>query len=59
MARIDLNIVDRGIQGTEWTQENVGLTAEHLDEISEMKTDNSGALNSLPTPFARFRRKAF
>ena len=54
MARIDLNIVDRGIQGTEWTQENVGLTAEHLDEISEMKTDNSGALNSLPTPFARF-----
>lgn len=54
MARIDLNIVDRGIQGTDWIAENVGLTAEHLDEVMEQKTDNSGALNSLPTPFARF-----
>lgn len=61
MARIDLNIVDRGIQGTDWTAENVGLTAEYLDKISEIKTDNSGALNSLPTPFARFfvAREAF
>lgn len=61
MARIDLNIVDRGIQGTDWIAENVGLTAEHLDEVMEQKTDNSGALNSLPTPFARFfvAREAF
>lgn len=61
MSRIDLNIVDRGIQGTEWTAEDVGLTAEHLDDVMEQKTDNSGALNSLPTPFARFfvAREAF
>ena len=61
MARIDLNIVDRGVQGTEWVAEDVSLTAEHLDEVMEQKTDNSGALNSLPTPFARFfvAREAF
>lgn len=54
MARIDLNIVDRGVQGTDWIAEDIGLTAEHLDDVMEQKTDNSGALNSLPTPFARF-----
>lgn len=61
MSRIDLNIVDRGIQGTEWIAEDVCLTAEHLDEVMEQKTDNSLALNSLPTPFARFfvAREAF
>ena len=61
MARIDLNIVDRGIQGTDWIAEDVGLTASHLDKVLEIKTDNSGALNSLPTPFARFfvAREAF
>ena len=61
MPRIDLNIVDRGIQGTEWIAEDVGLTADHLDEVMEQKTDNSSALNSLPTPFARFfvAREAF
>lgn len=61
MARIDLNIVDRGSAKSKWTAEDVALTAEHLDEVMEMKTDNSGALNSLPTPFARFfvAREAF
>lgn len=61
MARIDLNIIDRGVQGTEWVAEDVSLTVEHLDEVMEQKTDNSGALNSLPTPFARFfvAREAF
>lgn len=61
MPRIDLNIVDRGVQGSEWTAEDIGLTAEHLDEVMEQKTDNSGALNSLPTPFARLfvAREAF
>lgn len=54
MARIDLNIVDRGIAGSEWVAAEQGLTADHLDEVLEQKTDNSGALNSLPTPFARF-----
>lgn len=61
MARIDLNIVDRGVSGSDWVAEDVGLTAVHLDDVLEQKTDNSGALNSLPTPFARFfvAREAF
>ncbi len=61
MPRIDLNIVDRGIQGTAWIAEDTGLTSDHLDEVMEQKTDNCGALNSLPTPFARFfvAREAF
>lgn len=61
MAKIDLNIVDRGISGTDWVAQDTGLTAEHLDEVMEQRTDNSGALNSLPTPFARFfvAREAF
>lgn len=61
MARIDLNIVDRGTSGSDWIAEDVGLTAEHIDEVMEQKTDNSAALNSLPTPFARFfvAREAF
>lgn len=54
MSRIDLNIVDRGVQGSEWTAEYGCLTVERLDEVMEQKTDNSSALNSLPTPFARF-----
>lgn len=61
MARVDLNIVDRGTKGSEWIAEDVCLTPEHLDDVMEQKTDNSGALNSLPTPFARFfvAREAF
>lgn len=54
MASIDLNIIDRGVQGTVWTPQNTGIQASQLDKIKENKTDNSGALNSLPTPFARF-----
>ena len=54
MASIDLNIIDRGIRGTEWTAQNTGIQAAQLDKIKESRTDNSGALNSLPTPFARF-----
>lgn len=61
MARIDLSIIDRGTSSTSWTKEDVALTADHLDKVMEQKTDNSGALNSLPTPFARFfvAREAF
>lgn len=61
MARIDLNIVDRGVDGTSWVADDIALTASHLDDVIEMQTDNSGALNSLPTPFARFfvAREAF
>ncbi|MCM1141672.1 MAG: hypothetical protein NC453_24135, partial [Muribaculum sp.] len=54
MPSRDLNIIDRGIKGSQWVAEDICLTPEHLDEVMEQKTDNSGALNSLPTPFARF-----
>lgn len=61
MSRIDLNIVDRGVEGTGWTAEDIALTADSLDKVVEQKTDNCAALNSLPTPFARFfvAREAF
>lgn len=61
MASIDLNIIDRGIQGTDWTAQETGIQAAALNRVKEQKTDNSGALNSLPTPFARFfvAREAF
>ena len=61
MAKVDLNIVDRGTDGTEWIAQETGLTAANLDDVLEQKTDNASALNSLPTPFARFfvAREAF
>lgn len=61
MARIDLSIVDRGTASTFWTKEDVALKSDDIDKVMEQKTDNSGALNSLPTPFARFfvAREAF
>lgn len=37
MSRIDLNIIDRGIKGTEWIAEDVSLTPEHLDEVMEQR----------------------
>lgn len=54
MARIDLNIVDRGTSSTSWTAEDLPLQPGDIDKVMEQKTDNSAALNSLPTPFARF-----
>lgn len=59
--RVGLNIVDKAIDGSEWKAQDKGLTAEDLDKVVEQKTDNAGALNSLPTPFARFfvAREAF
>lgn len=54
MSKIDLNIIDRGTTGTDWVAENTGISAESLSKVVEQKTDNAGALNSLPTPFARF-----
>lgn len=51
---IDLNILVRGIQGQAWTAEKGVITAGDLDKVVEQKTNNSGALNALPTPFARF-----
>lgn len=54
MSSIDLNIINRGVSGTSWSTEKGILDADSLDKVGEQRTDNSNALNALPTPFARF-----
>lgn len=54
MARIDLNIVDRGIEGSKWVAEETALTADRLDKVMEQKTDNSGALKFITNSFCSF-----
>ena len=54
MSSIDLNIIERGLKGQAWSAEKGPITAGDLDKIVEQRTDNSSALNALPTPFARF-----
>ena len=43
MSRIDLNIVDRGIQGSNWIAEDIGLTPEHLDSAAREQIAPLGA----------------
>ena len=54
MSSIDLNIVQRGLTGNDWTAEKGPITSAQLDKVGEQKVNNGAALNSLPTPFARF-----
>lgn len=54
MSTVDLNIIDRGLKGQKWTAEKGAITSGDLDLIQEGRTNNSNALNALPTPFARF-----
>lgn len=54
MARIDLNIINRNSLENVWSADGGQLTEGDLDKVQEQRTDNSNALNSLPTPFARF-----
>ena len=54
MSSVDLNIIERGLKGQEGTAEKGPITAGDLAKISEQRTNNSSALNALPTPFARF-----
>lgn len=55
MATKDLNIIQRGVTaGYRWSAEKGRITAADLGSIGETRTDNSGAMNALPTPFARF-----
>lgn len=55
MSSIDLNIIQRGVSADfNWSEEHDRITAADLAKIGEQRTDNSGALNALPTPFARF-----
>lgn len=55
MSSIDLNIIQRGAASDfNWTAGPGRITAADLANIGEQRTDNGGALNALPTPFARF-----
>lgn len=50
----ELNIYDRGVNNSNWTSEKGQLDRDSLHKVMEQRTDNSSALNALPTPFARF-----
>lgn len=55
MSSVDLNIIQRGVASDfNWTAGAGRITAADLANIGEQRTDNGGALNALPTPFARF-----
>lgn len=54
MDSVDLSIIQRGLEGSSWTADKGVIDAASLHKVSEQKTDSSGALNALPTPFARF-----
>lgn len=54
MSSADLNIIERGLKGQAWTAEKGAITSGDLAQITEQRTNNSSALNALPTPFARF-----
>lgn len=58
---IDLNIVNRSTASTYWVTANGVITPDSLSEVMEQTSDNASALNSLPTPLARFfvAREAF
>ena len=51
---IDLNIVNRATASTYWVTANGVVTPDALADVLEQSTDNASALNSLPTPLARF-----
>ena len=55
MSSVDLNIIQKGAAADfNWTAGPGRITAADLGNIGEQRTDNGGALNALPTPFARF-----
>lgn len=55
MASIDLSILQKGATSDfKWVAGPGKITASELGNIGEQRTDNSSALNALPTPFARF-----
>ena len=58
---IDLSIVNRSTASTYWVTANGVITPESLTDVMEQSSDNAFALNSLPTPLARFfvAREAF
>lgn len=51
---IDLSIVNRATGSTYWVTANGVITPDALADVLEQSTDNASALNSLPTPLARY-----
>lgn len=51
---IDLSIVNRATASTNWVTANGVITPDSLGDVLEQSTDNASALNSLPTPLARY-----
>ena len=51
---IDLSIVNRSTGSTYWVTANGVITPDALADVLEQSTDNASALNSLPTPLARY-----
>ena len=51
---VDLNIVNRNTGSTNWVTANGVITPDSLTDVLEQTSDNASALNSLPTPLARF-----
>ena len=58
---IDLNIAKRNTPPSNWVTAGGVITPDDLRDVKEQSSDNPSALNSLPTPFARFfvAREAF
>lgn len=54
MSARDLNIVERGIEGQDWSTQRGKISAKELADVGEQRTNSTSALNALPTPFARF-----
>lgn len=54
MSSVELNLFERGLSGQDWSAANGPITSGDLNKIPENCTNNSSALNALPTPFARF-----
>ena len=51
---IDLSIVNRATGSTYWVTANGVITPDALADVLEQSTENASALNSLPTPLARY-----
>lgn len=58
---IDLNIIDESTGGSNWKTSGTAIEADKLRQVKEQLTSNASAMNSIPTPFARWAvvREAF
>lgn len=55
MSSVDLSIIQKGASSDyNWTAGPGKITAGDLGKVGEQRTDNNGALNAVPSPYARF-----